>query len=128
VPASFLARAARRKPLWKDRGERVSLFHQRALSPVTNAAPSHKLTDILRALPQRELDGLISRLGIRIDPAKRIDVPSQVARALVSLPELRDPSRPRPAAACTWPRCRRPSSRSSRAGSCTRAPPARASS
>ncbi len=59
---------------------------------------SHKLTDILRALPPRELDGLISRLGIRIDPAKRIDVPSQVARALVSLPELRDPSRLSPAA------------------------------
>jgi hypothetical protein len=61
-----------------------------------NAQPPeapHRLTDILRALPQRELDGLISRLGIRIDPAKRIDVPSQVARALVSLPELRDPSR-----------------------------------
>ncbi|MBV9945921.1 MAG: hypothetical protein JOZ69_03640, partial [Myxococcales bacterium] len=34
---------------------------------------------------------------IRIDPAKRIDVPSQVARALVSLPELRDPSRLHPA-------------------------------
>lgn len=59
----------------------------------------HRLTDILRALPARELDGLIARLGIRIDPAKRIDVPSQVARALVSLPELRDPSRLSPAAA-----------------------------
>jgi hypothetical protein len=58
---------------------------------------SHRLTEILRALPQGELDGLISRLGIRIDPAKRIDVPSQVARALVSLPELRDPSRLHPA-------------------------------
>ncbi|MBV9950116.1 MAG: hypothetical protein JOZ69_24965, partial [Myxococcales bacterium] len=55
------------------------------------------LADILRALPQGELDGLISRLAIRIDPAKRIDVPSQVARALVSLPELRDPSRLHPA-------------------------------
>ncbi len=98
MPASFLARVRRRKPLWKDRRGRVSLFHQRALSPVANAEPSHKLTDILRALPQRELDGLIARLGIRIDPAKRIDVPSQVARALVSLPELRDPSRLSPAA------------------------------
>jgi hypothetical protein len=56
-----------------------------------------RLTDILRALPQGELDGLIDRLAIRIDPAKRIDVPSQVARALVSLPELRDPSRLNPA-------------------------------
>ncbi len=60
---------------------------------------THKLPDILRALPQGELDGLISRLGIRIDPAKRIDTPSQVARALVSLPELRDPSRLHPASA-----------------------------
>ncbi|HEY3818451.1 MAG TPA: hypothetical protein VGL81_14855 [Polyangiaceae bacterium] len=58
---------------------------------------THKLPDILRALPQGELDGLIARLGIRIDPAKRIDTPSQVARALVSLPELRDPSRLHPA-------------------------------
>jgi hypothetical protein len=59
--------------------------------------PTQHLADILRALPQGELDGLISRLAIRIDPAKRIDVSSQVARALVSLPELRDPSRLHPA-------------------------------
>ncbi len=58
---------------------------------------THRLTDILRALPQGELDGLITRLGVRIDHAKRIDVPSQVARALVALPELRDPSRLHPA-------------------------------
>jgi hypothetical protein len=65
----------------------------------TSPAPdtTHRLADILRALPQGELDGLIARLGVRIDPAKRIDVPSQVARALVSLPELRDPSRLPPA-------------------------------
>ena len=59
--------------------------------------PTHRLTDILRALPQGELDALVHRLGIRIDPAKRIDPPSQVARALVSLPELRDSSRLNPA-------------------------------
>src|SRR5215472_7678083 len=58
---------------------------------------SHRLTDILRALPQGELDGIIGRLGIRIDHAKRIDEPSQVARSLVALPELRDPSRLHPA-------------------------------
>ena len=58
---------------------------------------ANRLTDILRALPQGELDGLIERLAIRIDPAKRIDVPSQVARALVSLPELRDAARLNPA-------------------------------
>jgi hypothetical protein len=59
---------------------------------------THKLTDILRALPQGELDGLVTRLGVRIDHAKRIDAPSQIARALVALPELRDPSRLHPAA------------------------------
>jgi len=61
--------------------------------------PDHRrrLTDILRALPKGELDGLIERLAIRIDPAKRIDAPSQVARALASLPELRDPTRLNPA-------------------------------
>jgi hypothetical protein len=67
---------------------------------VSNSRPiesTHRLADILRALPQGELEGIISRLGVRIDPAKRIDVPSQVARSLVSLPELRDPSRLHPA-------------------------------
>jgi hypothetical protein len=66
----------------------------------TSHAPeaSLRLTDILRALPQGELDALIDRLAIRIDPAKRIDPPSQVARALVSLTELRDPTRLTPAA------------------------------
>jgi hypothetical protein len=53
--------------------------------------------DILRALPSGELDAIVARLGIRIDPAKRLDPPSQVARALVSLPELRDTSRLPPA-------------------------------
>jgi hypothetical protein len=52
-----------------------------------------RLPDILRAFPQAELDSLVARLGIRIDPAKRLDPPSQVARALVALPDLRDPAR-----------------------------------
>ncbi len=52
-----------------------------------------RLTEILRALPAGELDSLVSRLGIRIDAAKRLDPPSQVARVLVGLPDLRDPSR-----------------------------------
>jgi hypothetical protein len=55
------------------------------------------LVDVLRALPPSELAGLVRRLGIRIDAAKRLDEPSQVARALVQLPELRDPSRLPPA-------------------------------
>jgi hypothetical protein len=50
------------------------------------------LVDVLRQLPEAELDSLISRLKIKVDEAKRIDVPSQVARLLLQLPELRDPS------------------------------------
>lgn len=52
-----------------------------------------RLTDILKALPPSELESLVSRLGVRIDPAKRLDPPAQVARALVALPELREPNR-----------------------------------
>jgi hypothetical protein len=52
-----------------------------------------RLVDILRALPGGELDSLIARLGISIVAAKRIDTPAQVARALVSLPEVRDTAR-----------------------------------
>jgi len=60
--------------------------------------PPLRLVDILKALPEKELDSLVSRLGVRIDPAKRLDPPQQIARALVALPDLRDPSRlPQPA-------------------------------
>jgi hypothetical protein len=59
---------------------------------------SGRLVDVLRALPNRELNSLIERLGVRIDAAKRLDTPSQVARALVALPDLREPSRLPPAA------------------------------
>jgi hypothetical protein len=52
-----------------------------------------RLAEVLRALPDKELNALIARLGIRVDPAKRLDTAQQVSRALVSLPELRDPSR-----------------------------------
>lgn len=51
------------------------------------------LVDVLRQLPARELNSLIGRLKIRIDPGKRIDPPSQLARSLLALPEVRDPSR-----------------------------------
>ncbi len=54
---------------------------------------ARSLVEILRAFPKAELDALVARLGIRIDAAKRLDTPSQVARALVSLPDLRDPLR-----------------------------------
>lgn len=56
-----------------------------------------RLIDILKALPSSELDSLVARLGIRIDPAKRLDPPAQIARALVALPELRDHARLAPA-------------------------------
>lgn len=49
------------------------------------------LDDVLRALPAKELKSLIERNKLRVDPAKRIDVPQQVARALIALPEARDP-------------------------------------
>lgn len=52
-----------------------------------------KITDVLEALPAKELKALAERLGLRIDAAKRLDPPAQVARALCSLPELRDSSR-----------------------------------
>ena len=52
-----------------------------------------RLVAILKALPKTELESLVARLGVRIDPAKRLDPPAQIARALVALPELRDPSR-----------------------------------
>jgi hypothetical protein len=64
---------------------------------VSPSKVARSLVEILRALPSGELSALISRLGIRVDSAKRIDTPSQVARALVQLPELRDPSRLPPA-------------------------------
>ncbi|MCS6901627.1 MAG: hypothetical protein RMJ98_18460 [Myxococcales bacterium] len=51
-----------------------------------------RLVDVLRALPEGELQGLTRRLGLFIDPQKRLDPPSQVARALVSQPDVRDPS------------------------------------
>jgi len=51
-----------------------------------------RLVDLLRVLPERELESLIARLKIRTDEAKRIDVPSQVARMLLQLPEIRDTS------------------------------------
>ncbi len=53
---------------------------------------------MLRAFPPKELNALIERLGVRIDAAKRLDPPSQVARALVALPELREPARLPPSA------------------------------
>lgn len=52
-----------------------------------------RLEDILRAFPPNELASLIARLGVAIDASKRIDTAAQLARALVTLPEIRDTSR-----------------------------------
>ena len=54
---------------------------------------SRRLDTILRALPERELSGLIKRMRIRVEPKKRIDIPAQVARALVRQPDVREPER-----------------------------------
>jgi hypothetical protein len=58
----------------------------------SSSSAAIRLVDVLRQLPDRELDSLIERLKIKVDEAKRIDVPSQVARSLIQLPELRDPN------------------------------------
>ncbi|HSC88053.1 MAG TPA: hypothetical protein VLC09_12310, partial [Polyangiaceae bacterium] len=54
---------------------------------------SLSLVTILRSLPKKEFTSLIRRVDAAVDPAKRIDVPSQVARALLLAPELREPAR-----------------------------------
>ncbi len=59
----------------------------------SHAQKPKKLEEVLRAFPESDLGKLMDRLGVRIDPAKRLDGPAQVARALVALPDLRDTSR-----------------------------------
>ena len=68
------------------------LSGERESVPSADFVP-RRLVDILRLLPESELRALISRMGIKIDAAKRIDPPSQVARVLVGLPDVRDPIR-----------------------------------
>ena len=51
-----------------------------------------RLEEILRALPIKELDALVSRLSVRIDSAKRIDAVTQLTRALVGGFDLWEPS------------------------------------
>ncbi len=64
-----------------------------------SSATDRRLDSILRALPEPELVALIERMGIRVDEKKRIDVPAQVARVLVRLPDVREPSRLPPVSA-----------------------------
>jgi hypothetical protein len=73
-------------------GERAALPGASADGAEGEASP-RRLDVILRALPESELNALIARMGIRVDPGKRIDAPSQAARALVGIPDVRDTSR-----------------------------------
>ncbi len=68
-------------------------------SRATATSAGRRLDAILRALPAKELGALVERMGIRVDQKKRIDVPAQVARALVRLPDVREPSRLPPVSA-----------------------------
>jgi hypothetical protein len=72
-------------------GERAATSHEE-VAEEGDAFP-RRLDAILRALPASELSSLIGRMGIRVDPTKRIDTPSQAARALVGNPDVRDTSR-----------------------------------
>lgn len=60
--------------------------------PSGNRPRALRLEQVLRLLPARELQAIVEGLRINIDRGKRIDVPAQVARALVCLPEARDPA------------------------------------
>src|SRR5215831_6067903 len=91
TPARYERRAA--YPSGDQTIDRLVVASKEKFMAHADARSPRRLVDILRALPTGELDSLISRLGIPIVAAKRIDTPSQVARALVSLPEVRDPSR-----------------------------------
>jgi hypothetical protein len=62
------------------------------MQPPGNRSRALRLEQVLRLLPARELTAIVEGLRINIDRGKRIDAPAQVARALVCLPEARDPS------------------------------------
>jgi len=57
------------------------------------APAERRLVTILQSLPRTELDGLVSRLSVRIDTAKRIEPAAQLARVLLSGADLREPGR-----------------------------------
>jgi hypothetical protein len=63
-----------------------------SMQPPGNRSRALRLEQVLRLLPARELTAIVEGLRINIDRGKRIDAPAQIARALVSLPEARDPS------------------------------------
>lgn len=51
------------------------------------------LVQALRLLSKKDFNALIKRIDAAVDPAKRIDVPSQVARVLLLSADLKEPSR-----------------------------------
>jgi len=51
------------------------------------------LVEVLRSLSKKEFSALVERVEAPVDPAKRIDVQSQVARALLLSADLREPAR-----------------------------------
>lgn len=62
---------------------------QRAnLAPVAQQAAG--LEECVRALSATQQQQIVVRVGVRIDPAMRIDAALQLARAIVNLPEARD--------------------------------------
>lgn len=76
-------------------GTHAKTRDERVLAPRAGAhegLPERRLETILRALPPSELDAIVARLGVRIDPTKRIDRTAQVARAIAGQPDVRDPS------------------------------------
>ena len=66
-------------------------IHQRPPEGGAGSQPL-RLVEVLRLLPKREFGSLVERLQIQVDEAKRIDAPSQVARALLAKRDLRDPA------------------------------------
>ncbi|MCH2110693.1 MAG: hypothetical protein MK135_15330, partial [Polyangiaceae bacterium] len=58
-----------------------------------NDSSAMGLVEVLRALPRKEFQSLIKRVDAAVDPAKRIDVASQVARVLLQSSDLKEPGR-----------------------------------
>jgi hypothetical protein len=66
-------------------------------SPTLCGPPPPSLSSILDALGDAELERLVARYKLKIDPAKRVSPRQQLARFLVTLPELRAPAQLGPA-------------------------------
>ncbi len=64
--------------------------------PAANRSP--RLIDVVADMSEAQQTSLIERHRFDIDPAKRVDIPTQISRALAYRGELRDPTRLEPAA------------------------------